>query len=162
MFKKAATCLLIANLIGGSILGVGCNNNQANTQNKTTAEEEFKNHKIGDIVDMDEYGEATVQVLGMREVEPNVYAIEMEIVNNTDYDVSVVPGFSVVLKDNDNVKAETYITVENPIRGQIVGDIIRPNDILKGEAVFKVDEGYYPSTLEIDLDLGYYTIYDLK
>lgn len=163
MLKKTVLGLVVANMIAGtSLLAVGCN--QADTgNNQATQEEVTTNHKLGEVVDMDEAGNVTVSVLGVRKLqEGNIYAVEVEIVNNSDMEVTATSGVNFILKDNENVKGDMYITPEEPIRGMIVADTIRPNDTLKGEMLFSLQEGYTPATMEIDLDLGYYTVFDLK
>ena len=164
MLKKTVLGLVVANIIiGTSILAVGCNQADTGNNNQPKQEEVIANHKLGEVVNMDEAGSVTVSVLGIRKLqECNIYAVEVEIVNNSDMDVPVSNGINFILKDDDNVKGDMYITPEEPIRGMIVADTIRPNDTLKGEMLFKLQEGYAPATIEIDLDLGYYTVFDLK
>lgn len=164
MLKKAVIGLVIANMIvGTSILAVGCNQADTGNNNQAKQEEVISNHKFGEVVGMDEAGDVTVSVLGVRKLqEGNIYAVEVEIVNNSNMDVAASNGINFILKDNENVKGDMYITPEEPIRGMIVSDVIRPNDTLKGEMLFKLGEGYTPATMEIDLDLGYYTVFDLK
>lgn len=164
MLKKTVIGLVIANIIvGTSLLAVGCNKADTGNNNQAKQEEVISNHKFGEVVDMDEAGNVTVSVLGVRKLqEGNIYAVEVEIVNNSSEDVVASNGINFILKDNENVKGDMYITPEEPIRGMIVADTIRPNDTLKGEMLFRLQEGYTPATIEIDLDLGYYTVFDLK
>lgn len=165
MLKNTVLGLVVANIIvGTSILTIGCNQaDTVNNQNNTKQEEVIGNHKFGEVVDMDEEGTVTVSVIGIRKLqEDNIYAVEVQINNNSNEEVVAAAGTNFILKDNDNVKGDMYITPEEPIRGMIVADTIRPNDTLKGEMLFKLHEGYTPSTMEIDLGLGYYTVFDLK
>lgn len=163
---KKTMGIFLASILAFS--AVGC----ADTNNKSSGpinkkDEVIKNHKIGESINLDKDKNVMVSVTNMRKVEKdvlgndinNTYAIEIEIVNNSNNDIESDFINNYIVKDNENRECEQVL---NQISPQLMYDTIHPGDTLKGEIAYQVEEGATPKTIEIDLGLEYYTVFDLN
>ena len=164
--------IILASILCLSIVGCSDANNtnaEGNNQNKEELKEDevIENHKIGESIHLNEDKSVMVSVTNIREVEKdvvgndinNTYAIEVEIVNNSKDDVESDFINNYIVKDNENRECGQVLNQINP---QLMYDTIHPGDTLKGEIAYEVKEGATPQTMEIDLGLEYYTVFDLQ
>lgn len=170
--------LIIIGLI--SLIGLtGCSSNDNTTTTNDKSEENITssnndtentnvpNHKIGEKVDLDKNKSVFVSVTNVRKVEKDIlendikdtYAIEIEIINNSENDVESNFLDNYILKDSENRICDAIL---NTIKHELTFDTIRPGDTLKGEIAYELSEGATPKTIEIDLGLDYYTTFDLN
>lgn len=158
--KKIFT-MILTSLLAFTV--IGC----STTDNNTNIEKEIPNHKIGESINLDKDKNVMVSVTNIREVEKdilgrdvnNTYAVEIEIVNNSNNDIESDFMSNYIVKDNENRECEQVL---NQIDHQLMFNTIHPGDTLKGEIAYQVEEGATPKTIEIDLGLEYYTVFDLN
>ena len=158
--KKIFT-IALGILLAFTVIGCSTTDNNANT------EKEIPNHKIGESINLDKDKNVMVSVTNIREVEKdilgrdvnNTYAVEIEIVNNSNNDIESDFMSNYIVKDNENRECEQVL---NQIDHQLMFNTIHPGDTLKGEIAYQVEEGATPKTIEIDLGLEYYTVFDLN
>ena len=158
--KKIFT-IALGILLAFTVIGCSTTNNNANI------EKEIPNHKIGESINLDKDKNVMVSVTNIREVKKdvlgrdinNTYAVEIEIVNNSNNDIESDFMSNYIVKDNENRECEQVL---NQIDHQLMFNTIHPGDTLKGEIAYQVDEGATPKTIEIDLGLEYYTVFDLN
>lgn len=158
--------IVLASILAFSVVGCSdANNKSSDATNKK--EEVIKNHKIGESINLDKDKNVMVSVTNIREVEKdilgrdvnNTYAVEIEIVNNSNNDIESDFMSNYIVKDNENRECEQVL---NQISPQLMYDTIHPGDTLKGEIAWETKEGATPKTIEIDLGLEYYTVFDLN
>lgn len=158
--------IVLASILAFSVVGCSdANNKSSNPVNKK--DEAIKNHKIGESINLDKDKNVMVSVTNMRKVEKdvlgndinNTYAVEIEIVNNSNNDIESDFINNYIVKDNENRECEQVL---NQIDHQLMFNTIHPGDTLKGGIAYQVEEGATPKTIEIDLGLEYYTVFDLN
>ena len=173
--------------LGCAVAVMGCVNIYLTQKDKRDNEDVPKgneavttdNHKIGDITTLDKEDKVSVSVKGCRKtVETNPYTIEMdtkdnvdryiidvEIANNSDLDIEHDAFNNFEIKDNEGYVALTGEGTGDVTSNQglpYINDTTRPGETSAYEIVCKVKKGSVPSTIEIDLGLDYYAVFDLE
>lgn len=152
--------IVLASILALSVVGCDSTDNKNSDPVNDKKEEVMENHKIGEVVKISEDEKVTVSVLNARKVKDEVYAIELEIVNKGENDVE--SDFINNYKLIDSNGYECGQLLNQDIKGQLMYDTIHPNSTLKGEIAYELKDAATPKEFEIDLGLGYYTIFDIK
>lgn len=167
--NKKILSLILTGVLCFILVGCSNTNTSDNKVKEDIKEEVIENHKIGDSTYMDEDKKVMVSVTNVRKVEKDVlgndaeegvYAVEVEIVNNSDNDVESDFINNYRVKDSNNYECGQLLNYD--LKGDLMYDTIRPGETLRGEIAYDVKDGATPVTMEIDLGLGYYTIFDLE
>ncbi|MCC0647850.1 DUF4352 domain-containing protein [Clostridioides sp. ZZV15-6598] len=157
--NKKILVLAISIILSLSLVGCSTNNSKNRDSKSKQNTEEVKNHKIGEVVDLDG---AKVSFKNIRKLETNSndYAVEIEITNTGDNDLQSDYLENYILKSSDNTTGEAINNQE--LNGELMFDTIRPGDTLKGEIAFELTKDATPKTLEIAYEnVGKYTVFDL-
>lgn len=158
--NKKISALAISAILSLNLVGCSTNDSKKEDSNKPKQNtEEIKNHKIGEVVDLDG---AKVSVKNIRKLETNSndYAVEIEITNTGDNDLQSDYLENYILKSSDNTTGEAINNQE--LNGELMFDTIRPGNTLKGEIAFELTKDATPKTLEIAYEnVGKYTVFDL-
>lgn len=137
------------------------------------------NHKVGDTTTLDKEEKVSVSIKGCRKaIETNQYMIEsdvrdnvdryiidIEIANNSDLDIEHDVFTNYEIKDNEGYVAGVGSGSSDVTSSQglpYIDDITRVGEVSTYEIVCTVKKGSVPSTIEIDLGLDYYTVFDLE
>ncbi|MCC0642116.1 MULTISPECIES: DUF4352 domain-containing protein [unclassified Clostridioides] len=157
--NKKIPVLAISVVLSLSLVGCSTNDSKNGDSKPKQNTEEIKNHKIGEVVDLDG---AKVSVKNVRKLESdsNVYAVEIEITNTGETDLESDFLQNYILKTDDNTVGNAINNQE--LNGELLFDTIHPGDTLKGEIAFELTKDTKPKTIEIAYEnVGKYTVFDL-
>ncbi|HBH3652806.1 TPA: DUF4352 domain-containing protein [Clostridioides difficile] len=157
--NKKIPALAISVILSLSLVGCSTNDSKNGDSKPKQNTEEIKNHKLGEVVDLDG---AKVSVKNVRKLETNtnIYAVEIEVTNTGDADLQSDFIQNYILKTNENTVGEAVNNQD--LNGELLFDTIHPGDTLKGEIAFELTKDATPKTLEIAYEnVGKYTVFDL-
>ncbi|EGT4968507.1 DUF4352 domain-containing protein [Clostridioides difficile] len=157
--NKKILALAISIILSLSLVGCSTNDSKNGDSKPKQNAEEIKNHKLGEVVDLDG---AKVSVKNVRKLETdtNIYAVEIEVTNTGDADFQSDFIQNYILKTNENTVGEAVNNQD--LNGELLFDTIHPGDTLKGEIAFELTKDATPKTLEIAYEnVGKYTVFDL-
>lgn len=157
--NKKIPALAISIVLSLSLVGCSTNDSKNGDSKPKQNTEEIKNHKLGEVVDLDG---AKVSVKNVRKLETNtnIYAVEIEVTNTGDADLQSDFIQNYILKTNENTVGEAVNNQD--LNGELLFDTIHPGDTLKGEIAFELTKDATPKTLEIAYEnVGKYTVFDL-